>query len=180
MRVGDLQLGVAQIFARGVEGRRDLEFHIVRDRERGGEAGRGDLERGVGALRVTDGGDPSRVDERESGKVSQGPESVGYAFAEVHGAGFLDAPSGEIVDEQRDIAPAGQRVGDRSSGRREAEAGVQQDDGRKRTMSVRLGQVALNRRAGLALGDFGAIASTILLDLMETGRCAVEFHQLLG
>jgi len=176
----DLQLDVRLIFARGVEGRRDFEFHIVRDFECGDEAGRGDLERGVGALRITDSGNPFWVDERKPGKVKQGPESVGYAFAEVFGAGFLDAASGEIIDEERDIAPARKLAGNRTSGRREAEARVQQDDGWKRTTSIGLGQVALNRRAGLAFGDFGAMASKMLLNLMEAGSGAVEFHQFLG
>jgi hypothetical protein len=47
-------------------------------------------------------------------------------------------------------------------------------------MSVWFGQVALNGRAGHALGDFAAIASKMLFDLMAARTGAVEFHQFLG
>src|SRR6516164_8263208 len=173
----DLWTGSGLVGAGWVEGGSRLEFETLRYRESGVEAGRGDRESGIGALRVTDGADACRIDTGEPREVTQGPEGVREAPAEVYSAGLLEAPRGEVIDEKHDITPARESAGHRSSVLREAEAGMQHDERRKRAASVRLAEVTLNLVP--ALEEVGAASVARRLGLTDQAS-GVEFHQLLG
>ena len=143
MRVGTRMRCARLIGAGGIERRRGLE----REAARRGRPRRGDRERGVGALREADRGDPRRIDVGAAGEKRKRAIGVGRAVREIDGAGLLEAAGSEIVDEERNIAPLRDLGSDRLSVRRQAEAGVQQHDGGERPASGRCRQIAANADA---------------------------------
>ncbi len=167
MRVGIASGSVFLVRAGRIEGRGGPEAEAVGEGVSGSEARRGDRERRVGALREPDRGDPRPVDIGKRRNERQSAVSVRDAFGEIDGAGLLEAAGRKIVDEQRHIAGSRERGFDRAAVRRQAEAGVQEHDGRERPGALRLRQIALDVRA---VRDAGLTAR----------RGALEFRQLLG
>ena len=97
--------------------------------------------------------DPGRVDIRKAAEIGESAISVGQGLLEVDGAGLLEATRCKIVDEQGDIAPSRDPRAERSALRRQAETGVQKNDGRERTRSLRPRQIALDRVARASAGE---------------------------
>ena len=152
---GDFQRRARQIFARRIIRRRRLEAEAVRGDRR--ERGR-DLEGRVAALRIANHGDPGGIDVRALRQVQQGAPGIGRPLAKFLGAGLPQAARRKIVDEQCNVAPARQGVGDRPPVAGQAEAGMQQRHRGERPGPGRSGQVTADlslgcRRAGQA-GEF--------------------------
>ena len=139
-------VGAGHVGAWRIKSRRGPERHAFAASQPSPAAGC-DFQRRVAALREADGRDPAGIDGQKAREIGQRAIGVGQGLMKVDGAGFLEAARRKVVDEQGDITPSRNPLADRASLFRQAEAGVQKDNGRERPSAFGPGQVALDRLA---------------------------------
>ena len=91
---------------------------------------------------------------RAARKPAAAPASTGL-LRKIDRAGLGEPARREIVDEQRRVTPAGQRLAKRVAVGARAEAGVEDDDRRKRAAPGRRHEITLGRARTHALGRVG-------------------------